>query len=136
MWIYHNNDYAISIHGQVKRIKNLVDEYGLSNKGWNLMPLAHIFKALQYETFDNVIAIVFSPKLRKNVYSNAVYEVLVEISNKKFIVECKCKPNEFKIIVYAKYGDIDTWGSSLGQKNCLKNIVMLTILKIYLNKEI
>ena len=62
LWIYYNNDDTISIHDKVKVIKNLADEYDLSNKGWDPIPLVQIFKASQHEISGNIIAIVFSAK--------------------------------------------------------------------------
>ena len=62
LWIYYNNDDTTSIHDKVKVIKNLADEYDLSNKGWDPIPLVQIFKASQHEISGNIIAIVFSAK--------------------------------------------------------------------------
>lgn len=52
----------ININDQIKIIRDLAEEYKVSEKGWKIVPNIQIFKASQYEIFDIVVAIVFSPK--------------------------------------------------------------------------
>ena len=52
----------ININDQIEIIRDLAEEYKLSEKGWKIVPNIQIFKASQYENFDIVVAIVFSPK--------------------------------------------------------------------------
>lgn len=54
--------WSINNDGEIKVIKNLAIEYDPGSKGRNSVPTVQIFKASQYKTFDNAIAIVFSPK--------------------------------------------------------------------------
>ena len=55
----------ININDQIEIIRDLAEEYKLSEKGWKIVPNIQIFKASQYENFDIVVAIVFSPSLNK-----------------------------------------------------------------------
>lgn len=55
----------ININDQIEIIRDLAEEYKLSEKGWKIVPNIQIFKASQYENFDIVVAIVFSPLLNQ-----------------------------------------------------------------------
>ena len=55
----------ININDQIEIIRDLAEEYKLSEKGWKIVSNIQIFKASQYENFDIVVAIVFSPLLNQ-----------------------------------------------------------------------
>ena len=86
--------------------------------------------ASQYEIFDNVIAIVVSPKQNKISFLNAIYAELVEKVNEKFIVESKRKPNKNKILTYAHHEDIDKWAEHVRLNRQFENIVTMITLEI------
>ena len=60
--IYYNNGDMINISDKIKIIKDFAEEYKLGEKGGKTVQNIQIFKASQYESFDNVVAIIFSPK--------------------------------------------------------------------------
>ena len=55
----------ININDQIEIIRDLAEEYKLNEKGWKIVPNIQIFKTSQYENFDIVVAIVFSPLLNQ-----------------------------------------------------------------------
>ena len=66
----------ININDQIEIIRDLAEEYKLSEKGWKIVSNIQIFKASQYENFDIVVAIVFSPLLnqkKKKVRKYSIY---------------------------------------------------------------
>ena len=67
----------ININDQIEIIRDLAEEYKLSEKGWKIVSNIQIFKASQYENFDIVVAIVFSPllnqKKKKKVRKYSIY---------------------------------------------------------------
>ena len=86
--------------------------------------------ASQYEIFDNVIAIVVSPKQNKISFLNAICEEFVEKVDKKFILESKRKPNKNKILIYAHQEDIDKWAEHVRLNRLFENIVTMITLEI------
>ena len=52
----------INLNDQIKIIKDLTEEYKLGWKGRKIVLNVQIFKAYQFEIFDNVVAIIFSPQ--------------------------------------------------------------------------
>ena len=66
----------ININDQIEIIRDLAEEYKLNEKGWKIVPNIQIFKTSQYENFDIVVAIVFSPLLnqkKKKVRKYSIY---------------------------------------------------------------
>ena len=62
LWIYYNNDDMVNINDEINIINDFAGEYKLGKKGWKTVANIQVFKASQYEIFDNVVAIIFSPK--------------------------------------------------------------------------
>ena len=65
LWIYYNDDYEFNAHDELKIILRLAHDYGLKKHGWDCNVTLTTFKAAQYEIFDNVVAVIFSPKKRR-----------------------------------------------------------------------
>ena len=62
LWIYYNDDDEFIAHEEFKIILRLAHDYRLEKHGWDCNVRLTIFKAAQYEIFDNVVAVIFSPK--------------------------------------------------------------------------
>ena len=83
----------ININDQIEIIRDLAEEYKLSEKGWKIVPNIQIFKASQYENFDIVVAIVFSPLLnqrKKKKYESIVYTLFKDFDSRSKL----CKLSE------------------------------------------
>ena len=52
----------VNINGKINIINDFAGEYKQRKKGWKTVANIQVFKASQYEIFDNVVAIIFSPK--------------------------------------------------------------------------
>ena len=62
MWVYYNIDDNFDPNHELQIVSDLAESYDIKNKGWNPNPILKTYKALPYELFDNVAAIIFSPK--------------------------------------------------------------------------
>ena len=65
MWIYFNDDDEFYTERELKIVSELALGHKLDENGWDKHVTLATYAVSQYEIFDNVVAIIFSPKKQR-----------------------------------------------------------------------
>ena len=95
MWIYYNDDDDFNAYDELKIILRLSHEHELKKYGWDKNVSLDSFKVAQWEIFDIVVVVVFSPKKTMN----KLFEKFCEDLEHKELIFVKRKPNIYEIDV-------------------------------------